>query len=533
MRGTTPFVSSRRGRGAVHAALLLLGTLAWASTARGQQPGRRGCTLVLQPTTDSTRSVRIEEAADTYVTYVGGGLRWSCGSARMVADSAVRRPSAGRLRMIGDVDYRDSLRTLLADTVLYLEREDRILALGDVRLTRLATGSTLEGPRVEFLRGPGGELRRTVAVGRPRMTLRPDRAAADTAPPTRVDADSIVLIGEREARTWGDVRIRRPDLDARADSAIFRMDEGEGRLFGSPEVTGEAWTLTGNTIVTGFSEGELREVEAVEDARATGEDFRLFAPRIRARLADREIERLWARGEGTSVAFSPPYRLSGDSLVFRFAAGEIEELRSIGAAEAVEVGDSLPGDPLADIPLSAGDRSWVSGDTLELTFAGEGSGAGEAPSGGGAPLPDARDRAPGGEEAPATARHGAAAEGAVGRVPPAESLRRVETGADSAARDTASSVAAGGEPGGRDATPAPGRDRSLRRMRAVGDARAYYLLEAEAEGGRPPRHYQRGREIVIHFAGGTARRIEGEAAIGVHLDPTSGGDAPPPGGEGG
>jgi hypothetical protein len=479
---------------------------------------------VLQPTTDSTRSVRIEVGEDRYVTHVGGGLRWTCGSARMLADSAVRRPDRGLLRMIGAVDYRDSLRTLLADTVVYREREDRILARGNVLLTRLASGSTLEGPRVEFLRGPAGELRRTVAVGRPRMTIRSDEAAADTAPRTTVDADSIVLLGEDEARTWGDVRIRRTDVDARADSAFFRMDDGEGRLFGSPEVTGESWTLTGRTVRTAFRDGELREVEAVEDARATGEDFRLFGPRIRARMADRQIERLWALGDGTSVAFSPPYRLSGDSLAFRFTSGEIEELRAVGTAEAVEVGDSLPGDPLADIPLSPGSRSWVSADTLELTFgtgpaveAARGGPAGEAAGQG---LPELQGEPPrrGGGE------HPAAGEGDVGRLPPVEDLRRA-----GGAPDTTAGVA----------PPAPGaaadgeteEERELRRMRALGDARAYYLLQAEEGGQRRGRHYQIGREIVIHFVAGEASRIVGEDAVGVHLDPQSGGGSPP-GGEG-
>lgn len=405
------------------------------------QEGGRACTLVLEPTTDSTRSVSVETAPDRYVTHVSGGLRWTCGDATMVADSAVRDEQSGRLEMIGDADYRDSVRTLQAEAVTYHEAEDRIVAVDDVVLTRLATGSVLRGPRVEFLRGPGEGIRRTVAVGRPHMTIRPDTAAGEDDP-VEVDADSVVMVGE-EARTWGDVRIRRPDFDARADSAFFRRDEGTGVLHGSPVVTGEDFRLEGRTIHTRFREGELEEVDAVEEARAEGEEFELFAPRILTRLRDEKVHRLWAFGEGRSVAFSPPYRLVADSLEVAFADGAIDSLAAVGGSEAVEVGEERPDDPFADIPLSVGERSWVAGDTLTLWFA------------------------------------------------PVE-----EGDAD---------------------------DRELRRMRAAGEGRAYHLLRPDEEDGRPGRHYQRGRAIVIFLEDGEATRVEGTDAIGVHLDPESGG----------
>lgn len=503
-RGTAPGAAAVRrapradsGASATAAALLaLLSTVLCSVPLAAQEDGRpRNCRLVLASTTDSTRSVTVEVAEGRYVTHVGGGLRWTCGGSRMVADSAVRHEAERRLKMIGHVDYRDSVRTLLADTVTYYEAADRIVAEGDVRLTRRASGSTLRGPRIEFFRATGEGPQRTVATGRPHMTIRPDTAARDTSPPVEVDADSVVLVGE-EARTWRDVVITRPDTRATADSAFFHREEGLGELYGSPEVVGETYRLTGRTIQTGFEGGELRTVEAIEEARAVGDDFRLFAPRIRARLRDDELQRLWAVGEGGSVAFAPPYRLSADSLQFAFAGGEIDTLAAVGGARAVEVGDSLPEDPLAEIPLSAGERSWMAADTLRFDFGPREAGPEAAGGRATAVRPDSLPAAP--------------------TAPPGRDAR-------GAARDRrAATDSVEGADGGPGPAAAADRDRQIERLTGLGDARAYYILEPDAENERPGLHYQRGRRIVIHFEDGEARRLEGRTAIGVHLDPTEG-----------
>lgn len=517
-------MTASRPAAVVSALAALAATAGWAAAAAGQgAEGERACRLVLEPTTDSTESVSVEVAPDTYVTHVRGGLRWTCGNARMLADSAVRYENEGRLEMIGSADYRDSVRTLLADTVTYFEGEDRIVARGDVRLTRRATGSTLTGPEVRFHGVSRGELRRTVATGRPVMRIRRDTAAPDTARPVRVEGDRIVLLGEDEAHVRGDVEIRRPPgVEARSDSAVFHLDEETGELHGSPEVTGRSWRLTGRTIRTRFHDGELREVVAEGDARGRGEDFDLFASRIRARMAGREIERIWALGEGRPVAYSPPYRLSADSLEFRFRGGDLDEVRAVRRANAVEVGGQIPDEPRADVALGAGERSWVSADSIFLAFAGTGGRADSAPPrpagpvrGGAAdagvpPPPAAADSTPVGGLVPVDSLVDVTG-------PPAGAAARPRAGAD-AARGASGAGDAGGGPGARGDGDGDGRE--IRTMRAVGDARAYYLLEPDEPGGRPPKHYQRGREIVVHFEGGEAVRLEGREAVGVHLDPS-------------
>lgn len=487
----------RRAPGSAAACLAILGGLALPAGGEAQPagPAGRACTLVLEPATDSTQSVRVQVEPGRYVTYVGNGIRGICGDARMTADSAVNYGGEQRVRMIGNVDYRDSIRTLTADTLTYFQREDRVVALGDVVVERRASGSRLRGPRVEFLRVGSPEDRRTVATGRSRLLVYPDSAARDTAArdsaaPVEVDADRIVMLGEREVRTWGDVRIRRPRVDARADSAFFQLEAGTGRLMGGPRVEGESFTLTGDTILTGFAGGELREVESVRRARATGEDFDLYAERIRARMADDELERLWAHGEGRSVAVSPPYRLAADSLDTAFAAGEMDTLYAVGAARAVELGGEPEEDPRRPITLAAGERSWITGDTLIFSFA----------------RPPAADSAAGARPGPA----------------PGE----VATDTGGAAGDT---LPAAADAGGNEAPPARAEETRIERVRAVGSARAYHVLEPGEAGDRPARDYQLARVIEIFFREGEVDRVVGEQAVGIHLDPLGDRAAEPPG----
>lgn len=313
----------------------LLG-VALAPAALGAQP-RQGCALSWEPTSPTTRSVSTREGPDAHITHVSGGMLWTCGTATMEADSAVKYDLAARVELIGNVRYRDTIRTLRSRLLTYFEREDRVVARDSVRLTRIADGSTLTGPRVEFLRAVSGIDERTIATGRPHMTLYP--AADDPGPPFEVDSDDAVFAGEEEARAVGDVVIVRPDLRAEADSALFRSEEGVGVLRGSPRVEAEGIVLRGDTIRFRSEEGELRDVTTTGRGRAIGESFDVEAERIDVRVRAERVELVWAHGPGRSVATSGDHRLYGDSLRFALAEGRIDTIISVGEAAAVRVTD--------------------------------------------------------------------------------------------------------------------------------------------------------------------------------------------------
>jgi hypothetical protein len=302
-------------------ALVTLGLTAPSLDAQGAQRGN--CTLFWAGNPD-TRSVSLREGEDAHVTYVSGGMTWTCGTATMVADSAIKFDLARRVELIGNVRYRDTIRTLESKFLTYYEIEDRVIATDSVHLTRLSDGSTLTGPRVEFLRAVSGIDEETIATGRPHMVLYPE--GDDPGPPFDIDADRAIFAGEEEARAFGDVIIVRPDLQAEADSAFFRRPEGTGTLYGSPWVEAEDIRLRGDTIRTNFENNTLQDVQAVGHAHAVGESA----------VEAEEVDAVWAHGDGRAEAVSAEHHLYGDSLRFAMWAGQLDTIVAVGEASAVQ-----------------------------------------------------------------------------------------------------------------------------------------------------------------------------------------------------
>ena len=465
-------------------ALLMLGALLSVDPAVGQA-GRGGCTLVMQPT-GQTESVSLRTGGDedAYVTHVWGGMRWTCGTATMTADSAVRYDLERRVEMFGTVRYRDTIRTLESDRLDFFEDDDRMVATGDVLLTRLESGSTLRGPRVSFLRAVSGISERTTASGRPHMILLPK--PGEEGKPVDIDADKVDMFGERIAWAWGDVVIQRPDVNAEADSAFFDMDAGSGILFGSARARQEDLDLAGDSIRLSFTEDELEEVRALGNGRALGEEFELLSAEIRARLEQNELEEVWAYGSGRSLAASGSYVLGADSLRIEATAGRLDSIFAVGLGSAVEVED--PDLSAGEPPRTTDGNNWVVGDTLIIVFAEEAA-AGV----------DGTDETAGGEivtEPPAPA----AGEPAVS--PPEEGPVQAPTGS------------AG--------------EQSIEWLLAIGGARSLYMVQPESgEGGEPSRSYLIGERIQVQFDEGKAQRVSADRAIGVFLEPEEGGAAFP------
>jgi hypothetical protein len=313
---------------------IALATLIVPAALAAQGVQRGNCTLIWEPTTADTRSVSLREGQDAYVTHVSGGMLWTCGTATMLADSAVKYDLARRVDLIGSVRYRDTIRTLESGFLTYFELDDRVVATDSVHLTRLGDGSTLTGPRVEFLRAITGVDAETIATGRPHMVLYPE--GDDPGPPFDVDADRTIFAGEEEARAFGDVIITRPDLHAESDSATFRVPDGTGMLYGSPWVEAENITLRGDTIRTHFEENVLRNVGAIGQAHAQGESFEVRSEQIDVAVEDEEVDAVWAHGDGLAEAISGDQHLYGDSLRFAMFEGQLDTINAVGRAAAIQ-----------------------------------------------------------------------------------------------------------------------------------------------------------------------------------------------------
>lgn len=448
--------------------LLILAPHLWPGSA-GAQPATQGCTLVMQPTgqTESV-SLRVSEETDAYITHVWGGMRWTCGTATMTADSAVRYDMDRRVEMFGSVRYRDSIRTMDSDRLDFYEIDDRMIAREDVLLTRLASGSTLRGPHVTFLRAVSGIAERTTATGRPHMILLPE--PGQEGKPVDVDADKVDMFGERIAWAWGGVVIERSDVYAEADSAFFDMDAGIGVLYGSAFARQQDLELEGDSIRLRFTDDELEEVWALGSGRAIGESFEILSEEIRAQLVASELDQVWAFGPGRSLATSASYVLGADSLRISATAGRLDSIVAVGQGSAVEV--DTPDLSLGEPARTTQGGNWVVGDTLIIVFAKEIA----QPPGleeGGAPVPA-------GVEAPPASPE------------------------DSAGKQT------------------------IERLLAIGDARSLYLVEGESGPSGPlSRNYLIGEQVDVEFREGKARRVSAVRAIGVYLEPDAPGPASP------
>jgi lipopolysaccharide export system protein LptA len=389
----------------------------------------------------------IPGAEGRYAMHLGGGLVLGrCGDATMTGDSAVHLEHVAEARMIGSVHYQDTTRVLDAERVTYYGLTDQVVAEGDVRLERLVSGGTLEGPRVVFLRTPF-QGSRTVATGRPHMTLPTGGPGSE---PFIVDSDQAEFQGEERAFARGDVVIERSDLDATADSARFDAD-GLGVLYGRPVIRGEGFELTGDSVLARFSADELREVRSFGDASARGQDFELQSDVVIAEIRAGEVERLWAFGTGRSIAASGAFQLAGDSIEFSMTAGRIDSIASVGMASSVETGSYVPGTVLleAEKGLDPG-SNWLTGDTIRAYFS----------------------------------------------TSPADSL-----------------------------LPPSQADPSPERLLALGSARSFYAsIRDSTRSEAPSRNYLLGNRIEVLFEGGEPARVIAQDAIGIYLEPSAEGE---------
>ncbi|MDH3427586.1 MAG: hypothetical protein OEM23_04045, partial [Gemmatimonadota bacterium] len=292
----------------------------------------QGSRCVLRINAASRNSVGVPGSQGDYTTYLGGGtVTLRCGDAVMTGDSAVHFETEERAEMIGHVVYRDTTRTLESDRLTYLEASDQVVTEGNVRLVRLSTGARLDGPVVSFFRAASADSR-TVATGRPRMTIPGDQPGTE---PILVDADVAEFLGDDRAFARGDVVIRRSDFHATSDSSRFSPQEG--RLYGDPVITARGLSLAGDSVLTTFVAGDLDLIHAVGNARATGDDLWLQAVEILVDAGQEDIERAWAFGEGRSVGATPRFVIAGDSLEFAFTAGEVDSVTAVGEGRAFQL----------------------------------------------------------------------------------------------------------------------------------------------------------------------------------------------------
>ena len=487
------------------------------------------CNLRWSPLEADTRSVTNRDVAGAHVTHLSGRYLWTCGTATMEADSAIKRDGPRQVELLGAVVYADSIRTLKSERLLYFQLSDFIIAEENVELVRLTDRSTLIGPRVEFLRAVAGIDAVTTAPGRPTVTFYPTNT--ESPEPFTVESELAIFAGEDEARFYGDAVIVRSDLNAQADSAMLTRADGLGVLWGEPWIEAEGIRLEGDSIRFVSQNEELEEIHAVGDGYAAGERFEVAAELIDIDLENREVEQVQAHGEGVSRALSGSHELRGDSIHFVMYGSRIDTAYAVGGAVAVQRDSSWIVPPAQESAMadSTATDSTVADSTVADSTASASAPPAPASTAAAQQAPDApapTDSA--GVSADTTADATAdTAEAEAEDDGPSEIELATDGSANWARGDTLIAVFE------RSAAPvadsAPASDPFMRQLVLGGNASALYrMVRDSTTSARPSLNYLVARRIQVDFEAGEPTAVEGEHAIGAFLEPREAFGTPSP-----
>lgn len=238
----------------VHAAVRAAIVLAtFAGLAAAQQADDDG---ILHVQAGGTRAVQSPDGAMT--KWLSNGLRAWQGDAELTAQEGVLYSDPVRIVIHGDADFRDSTRTITADTLMYYESTREAFAIGNVvvRSTdRRLTADRLHYRRLENLIDAtgnvavvddslhasmsGGEAvfndstRYGLIIGEPVLMREDDDGSLIT-----ISCDDTIEVIRRDdasiARLWPNVIVTRDSLRVYADRAEYHGDTEDVVLTGDP-----------------------------------------------------------------------------------------------------------------------------------------------------------------------------------------------------------------------------------------------------------------------------------------------------------
>lgn len=332
-----------------------------------QAPARQ-CLLQYESSsaTSNTRTNAVRLANGAYNFFQGGGVTYHCEGQdnTLIADSAEYYGEQRLLYLIGNVSYTEPRARVNSNRMTYYQLEDRLRAEGNVNV-RTGTGTTIRGPIIDYYRETTARpLSRTIATGRPTMSVAQRQASGAPAEPVNIIANTLVAEGDNLVYASGNVEVTRPDLIARSDSAFLDGQREFARLMRSPSVQsrqGRRFTLRGGTIDL-FSRNRLLErVLATPSGHVLSEDLELLADSVDLRVSKNELQRVMAWGRTSRArALSPERQIVADSIDAHMPGQRLREVRAIGNAYANSDPDTTR--------FISSERDWMRGDVVIAEF---------------------------------------------------------------------------------------------------------------------------------------------------------------------
>lgn len=346
-------------RGLLMAAAALAGSAQYASAQ-----ALPNCDFVFENTPATTLN-RLAQPSGLFLTILGRGVVVSCAgqSNRISADSAEFNEDLGVLLLIGNVHYTEPQATIDSDRMTYYRAEDRLNAQGNVVAT-MSSGSVMRSPEADYFRAVVGRpVSRTVAIGRPQLSLVEPGVGGAAVEPVVVLADKIVLVGDSVVYASRRVDITRTSVRANSDSAFVDSQREFVRLMLSPVVTGRAarpFTMRGGVIDLYSRERKLERVLATPSGHVLSGDLELLADSVDLRLLDEQLQQAYAWGPGRARATSPDRDITADSIYVSTPNQRLREMHAVGDAFANSIADTAT--------VTSNERDWITGDTIVARF---------------------------------------------------------------------------------------------------------------------------------------------------------------------
>ena len=299
--------------------------------------------------------------------FAGGNVRLRCrGTQISMQSDSVAAYGGTVVQFIGNVRYRDSTIAMDADHGTYYKNGERWEARGRVQTRNLVTGSSLDGPSLDYFRAVKG-VRDTLemfAVGRPRINYIPVDSGAKPAEAYTIVGDRVRFKGDDRIWAGGKVTIDRSDFAARSDS--MHLDTGAGSdgalIGGEPVLRGlgpDSFRISGTRIDLKLANRELDFLLAKGAAHAVSKDLDLVADTIALDLEAKKLERTFAWGNPShTFANSSAYAMRAESLAIDSPGQRLREVRGFRTAWLGGAVDTL-----------SKDRDWMRGDTIVAQFA--------------------------------------------------------------------------------------------------------------------------------------------------------------------
>ena len=247
------------------------------------------------------------------------------------------------IHLRGLVEVLQADNRLTAQRAVYHRENGFAEAFGDVVVEDLGAGSVMRGEHGSYDR----ELDIAVMDAEPRFFQ-----VEEPGDTIRVRADLMrQLRRDGLAVAVGEVRYLRGITEALCDSAVFQEDQERLTLYGEPRMLRKGGVLSGDTLDLRFAEGEVKTMDVSGAARFQDRpaDARVFPDQQSEITGDRfhisfrhgDIHEVAVQGDPRSV-YIPPVEESGrasvneafgDSMLLRFEADELDEVRIFGAAQ--------------------------------------------------------------------------------------------------------------------------------------------------------------------------------------------------------